>query len=170
MHVDLTRPSLKLPGVEAPAGRQPQIDAAVALQILGCPRQALPLEVAWRRHDRHPEVRAHAHSDHVLRDLFTQPDSGVEVLRNNVAETVVEGQLDPDVGVLRKKALQPRQHHPLRGMFGAGDSDGTCRRFAQRRQRIDFGIDPLEGGTQGSQQPLPRLGRRHAPGGPAEKP
>ena len=113
VHVYLARPLLKFPGIDASARRQPQIDAAVALQILWCARHALSLEVARRRHDRHPKVRPHPHCDHVLGDLFTQSDTGVEVLRNNIAETVIQGQLDPDVRVLWKEMLQPRQHDPL---------------------------------------------------------
>ena len=47
--------------------------------------------------------------------------------------------------------LQSRQHDPLCGMFRAQvirmDPAGVSRNDAQR---VDFGVDPLEGGAQGS--------------------
>ena len=53
MHLDLAGPLLEFPRIEPAARRQSQIDAVVALQVLGRLGWPLPLAILRRRDDRH---------------------------------------------------------------------------------------------------------------------
>jgi hypothetical protein len=66
-------------------------------------------EVGGRADHSHPEVGADAHGNHVLGDELAGADAGIDLLRHDVSEAVVDDDLDVDVGVLGQDLPKCRQ-------------------------------------------------------------
>jgi len=60
-------------------------------------------EIRSRSNDRPAHLRPDADGNHVLGDLFPAPYACVVTLRDDVDESIVDGDLDMDVGVLRQE-------------------------------------------------------------------
>ena len=99
-HFQFAAAFFELPGVQAAVGRQAQIDAVVADQVLR-PLRFRPLrEIRRRADDRHAHVGPDAHGDHVLRHLLAGAHAGVVTLGDDVGQAVVDDDLDLDVRIL----------------------------------------------------------------------
>ena len=68
-------------------------------QLIGISRLRVAAKVFWRTDDNHRDVRADWHCDHVLCDLFAQANAGIEVIGDNIRETVVDNDLYRNVAV-----------------------------------------------------------------------
>src|SRR5207247_1802439 len=78
--LQLTPAFLEFPRVESAIGRQPDVDAVVGCKVLRLLRPRPSCEVGRRSDDRHAEVRANAHGDHVPGYLLTETNAGVITL------------------------------------------------------------------------------------------
>ena len=72
-------------------------------QVLRRLRPRPACEIGRRADDRHAQVRADAHRDHVLGHLLAETDAGVVALGDDVRQAVVDDDLDLDVGVVRQE-------------------------------------------------------------------
>ena len=137
---------LELPREDAAVGRRADGDAVMPDEIARGLGTSIAGEVVRRTDHCHSHVRTDAHRDHVLGDLFTQPDPGVVALGHDIRQAVVHGDLDADVWMawqdLRKRRLQDRDRRML-----SGRNPQRTRRlvpeFAEQRQ---FGVDLFESG------------------------
>ncbi len=151
-------------------GRQADVDAGVLGQLLWRLRLSPFGEIGWRSDHRHAQVRADPHRDHVLRHLFAETDSGVVALRDDVGETVIDDELDLDVGIARQQRSQSRPQDGFGGMLARGDAERAGRLVAQRAERRQLALDLLQPRPDVAQQPFAGLGRRHAARGPGQQP
>jgi hypothetical protein len=83
------------------------IDAASTVGALNrCRRDAVSLDVRWRPDNGHAHIGTDAHRDHVLGDLLAQANARVVAGCNDVDQTIVDDDLDLDVGVVRQERAQ----------------------------------------------------------------
>ncbi len=167
-HADLPAFALEFPDVESSIGRQPDIDAVVRREILGRFRPCALLEVCRRADDGHPHVRTDR--DHVLCDLFAHAHACVVPLRNDVGQTVVDDDLDVDVGVIGQDALKGRLKDRNGWMLSGRNSNRARGLVPQRAERAQLQLDLLESRRQGVQEPLSRLRGRHASSAASQQP
>jgi hypothetical protein len=160
----------KTPHEQAGPRRESKVDAVMTCQVL---RQTWPFsiaEIAGRRHDCRSDIRTDPNRDHVLCHHLTQPDSGIELGRDNIGQAIIDGHLRLDVGVFGKNLGQSRhQNHPSR-IIGRRDSNRSGRLVPQFGQSRQFLIDLLEFGPDFFEQPLADLSRRHAARGAVQQP
>ncbi|MNL26457.1 hypothetical protein D3C87_1479850 [compost metagenome] len=130
----------------------------MAHQILRVPRSSVRRQVGGRGHGDQTPVRPDADGDHVLFDAFAEADAGVVALLDDIAEGVVQQQLDADVGIGGQHRLQFGPDHRVQGVIGQGQPDGAGRLVAKRRQGGDLGLDLGHARGDGLQQPLARDG------------
>ena len=77
----------ELPCVQAAAmGRQAQVEAVVAGQILGRLGPLAFGKVRWRADDSHAEVGTDPNGYHILGDKLTGADTCIDLLRHDVSE------------------------------------------------------------------------------------
>ncbi len=100
-------------------GGEAQVDAVVIDKILRPPRLRPVFEIGWRAHHRHAQVGSDTHGDHVLRNLLAAAHAGVIALRDNVGQSVVDDDLDLDIGVLAQQLRKLRQEKRVGCIFGA---------------------------------------------------
>jgi len=121
----------KIPLQQAAVGGQAQIDAVVRGQIARRHGNRSVFEVLGRAHDGDAQRRADRYGDHVLGHLFTQTNTGVIALRNNVGEGVVDGNFDLDVRVVGQNLRQLGPEDIVRRMFGCCENR-HCRKWFRR--------------------------------------
>ena len=90
------------------------------LRLLGLGALA---EIGRRPDDGHAQVRPDPHSYHVLGNLLAASHAGVIAIRNDVTQTVVNGDLDFDIGILWQQWRQFRQQNGVGGVFRRSDAD-----------------------------------------------
>lgn len=93
-------------------------------------------EIAGRTDPRHPHLRSDRHRDHVLGDLFAEPDAGIVARRDDVDEAGVDGQFDPDVGMPRQDPPEGGQQDPFDRILTGGDAEDAGRRLAEFAERF----------------------------------
>jgi hypothetical protein len=101
-HVHQLACLLELPGAQPPQGGKSQVDAVVLHQVLRRGRWWPPLQVLGRSHHGHAPRRPDAHRDHVLRHLVAGAHPDVEAVLDDVAQRVVDGDLDAKLRVVRQ--------------------------------------------------------------------
>jgi hypothetical protein len=142
----------------------------MAGEVARRPRRGIKLEIGRRCDDRHAHVGRHAHGDHVFLDLLAEPHAGVEALRHDVGEGVVDADLDGDFRIVARQSGDGGVEHAVGGVLAGADADGAGRRVAQaadRRQRVG---DAFEMRADRPRQPFARFGRRHAAGRARQQP
>ena len=82
------------------------------------------LEIGGRCDHRHAHLRPDAHGDHVLRDLFAHPDSGIEAVGNDIGQAIVDDDLDIDVWMVGQEPLQGRLQDGHRRMLAGRELNG----------------------------------------------
>ncbi len=168
MNVERMPVALEFPSEEA-AARKTQVDAVVRGEVLRGLRRRVSGEVGGRGNDGHAQVGADAHGDHVLLQTFAQAHPGIEALRHDVGEAVVEIDLDLQLRILGQHRLQPGPQNGVGGMPGRRDANEARRFVAQLTQGGEFAPDFLEPWRKRLQQTLAGLGRRHAARGAGEQ-
>ena len=124
-----------------------------------------------RRGDHcHADVRSDANSDHVLRYLLAHAYAGVEALRDDVRETVVDDDFHLDVGIVGQESLESRLQHRYRGVLAGSDANRSGRSIAQFVQGGEFGFDLLKPRRHGAQQAFAGFGWSDTARGPGQEP
>src|SRR6266568_1525893 len=86
--------------------------------------------------DGNPDVRPDPDCDHVLFDDVAEADAGVDPVRDDVGQVVVDDHIHLDVGMRRKESWQHRHHHGRDRVLGRRDADGAGRFPAQGANRV----------------------------------
>ncbi len=73
-------------------GREAQVDARMLNEILRRQRQTTLGEIRGRANHGGADVRSDAHGDHVLGHLLTPAHPGVETLRRDVGQPIIDGE------------------------------------------------------------------------------
>jgi hypothetical protein len=81
----------------------------------------MPIEVVLRRDSNEPPVWTDANGDHVLVEAFPKPYASVEALFDDVAEAIVNVQLEANVRVLPQHRFQFRPDNPIQSVVRQGD-------------------------------------------------
>ncbi len=124
---------LELPGVKPALRRQSEIDAVVMGQVLRHDGRRVATEIVRRTDDDHPLVGADANGDHSLRHDLAKTDARVEALGDDVGETVVDDELDLDVGIVVQHLAELRPEDVVDGKILGGDADRPGRSFTACR-------------------------------------
>ena len=169
-HLQLAAGLFKLPGIQSTARRQPQVDAVVADQVLRPFRFRALAEVGWSADHRHPRIRADAHCDHVFRHLLAAANARVEALGDDVGQSVVDGDLDLDVGMSAEEFGEFRQEDGVGGVRGGRDADGAGGLAAKLAHRLKLRFDLRQSRARDLEQALARLGRCNASRGTGQQP
>ena len=152
----------EFPGIQPAQGRQAQVDAGVADEVLWLCRQRSVGEVGWRSDGHEPDVGADAHRDHVLGDLLAKTHARIEPLLDDVGQGLIKGDLNLDVGVVGQELRQLRPEDRLGDMVTRCNPDRAGGFLAELAQRFKLGLDFLQPGTRRLEQTLSRLRRRAA--------
>jgi hypothetical protein len=162
--------AFELPGIKAAQGRKAQVDAGVADDVLGHCGQRAVGKAGGRPDHREADIGADAHRDHILGHLLTKAYARVETLLDDVRQSLIEGNLNLDVGVVGEELRQPRPENRLGGMVAGRDPDRARRLLAELAQPFELGFDFVQARTCRPKQALSRLRGRHAPGGAGQEP
>jgi hypothetical protein len=90
-------------------------------------------------------VGAEPHRHHVLLKEFAQRDAEVEAGRDDVSPRVVDGELQPDVGVGFREPAEHRLDQRGAGEPWQAQAHGAGRRVAQTPDLADRGLHLLHG-------------------------
>ena len=127
-------------------------------------------EIRRRADDSHAQVGSDAHRDHVLGHLFAAAHARVVAFRDNVAQAVVDDDLDLDVWIRGQQLRELRQKDRVGRVFGRGDADDAGGLLTQIAHGREFCIDLLKARANALKQALAGLRRRDAAGGAGEQP
>jgi hypothetical protein len=94
-------------------------------ELWGLVRDRIPAEIGGGPDDRHRDIGPDPDGDHVLRDLHSKADAGIEPIGDKVGEAVVDDDLDGDVGMVGQQLGERGAQDGLGGMFDRGDADGV---------------------------------------------
>ena len=122
-HLQFPAAFFELPCVYPAMREKAEVDAVVADEILRFLRLRPLAEVIRRSDDGHAQIRSDAHRDHVLGNLLAASHAGVVAIGNNVAQPVVNDDLDFDIGILRQKCSEFWQQDRVGSVFRRGNSD-----------------------------------------------
>lgn len=117
--LDLLVAAFKLPAIDALVP-DPDLHAAVRLQVTWIHRSAHAVEVGRSPDDEPADIGGQTLRDHVLRHCASVPDTRVVPVFDDVDHTVVDRELDLDLRV----PFQERGHHRSTKL-------GSFRRYAQ---------------------------------------
>ena len=161
-HVDRSAIALEFPGVDRPSPDHPVVDAAVPRQIVGMLDRAEAREISGCRHHSHAELRSDFERNHVLLQFLAQPNSGIEPVRNDVAERIVNQNFDYRVWMRFDEGGKNRPYHCVISLPGCGKTQGSSYPVASQIKRIQSAVDTFQGRHQGREQRFAYLGRRNA--------
>jgi hypothetical protein len=146
--------TLKRPG-ESPTSRDVAVvEAIVVLQVGGGLRARVPLEIGRSPDDDQARVRAYADSDHVLLDILSPSDSGIEAITDKIRQPAFNADLNGDLRVLKEKLGQRRRQHEAGATLGRRNSDGARRLAAPFVHGPKASLNFFYSGFDGTQQPL----------------
>jgi hypothetical protein len=106
----------------------------------------------------------------VLGNQLAEPDPGVELLRHDVGEAVVDDDLDLDAGKVGEESGQLRPEKRVERMAVGGDPDPAGGLVPQLGEGLQLGIDRRETGAHRLKQPLAGRGRGDAAGRARQQP
>ena len=130
----------------------------------------LAKEVGRRADDRHAHVRPDAHGDHALGHGLAGPHARVVALGHDVGQAVVDGDLHPDVRVVRQEPLQGGPEDGSGRVLGGRDADGAGGLLAHLAEGGHLRLDLVQPRPHGSEQAFARLGGGDAAGGAGQEP
>ena len=122
-------------------------------------------EVGRRTYHRHALVGADAHRDHVFVDALAEANTRVIAARDNVGQTIVDVDLDCDVGIVPPQLLNSRPENSFRSVVTRGEPKFARRPIAQFGQCRQCLVDAVEMRGDGVQQSFTGFRRRHIAGG-----
>ena len=123
-----------------------------------------------RRDGCHSDFGSDPHRDHVAGNTLAHADARVEALTDDVAQSVVDDQIDMDVGVFGQEIGKRWPQDSLGGMIHGSEADRPCWLVPKFRKRCKPGLYLLHMRTDGRYQLLSRLSRRDAAGGARKQP
>ena len=109
-----------------------QLWVARSCGVLGIGRR---LKYEGRSHDGHAEIGTDTDSDHVLRDLLAQPYAGIDFLCNDVRQSIIDDDLDADLGIARQDFSERRLQYGHCCVLTGGNANRAGRFFSQLAQR-----------------------------------
>ena len=71
-------------------------------------------EISGRARDDERQFVGDAHRDHVAFDPFADTNAGIETLSDDVGQSLVEGQVQRNFGILREKPRNSRAEKNIR--------------------------------------------------------
>ena len=87
--------------------------------------------------------RTDTHGDHVLLQAFAKTHAGIEATLDHVGETVLDGNVENDIGIGQRKGGKLGRQHQLQGGSRHGQSQIAGRPVAyldgRLQRQIDFG-------------------------------
>lgn len=159
----------ELPAMGRARGEEAKADALVPGQFFRGLRPAGPGEIVRGAHHRPLQVRGQAHGDHVLFDRLAQADTGIEALADQVDRGIVQGNLQPDVGIGRAIARDQGFDQQLAGQPWRGQAQGAHRLVAIAAQHRQGVADFTGGRAQADEQAAAGFRQGHAAGGALEQ-
>ena len=94
-------------------------------------------EIRRSADDGHPDIRPDTDRDHVLLDDVAETDAGIDAVRDDVGQVVVDDHVHPNIRVGRKEGRQDRHDDGRDRMLGRGDAKGAGGLPPQGAYRID---------------------------------
>lgn len=159
-HVQRVAVFLEFPGIEPTQCRQAQVYAVVIDEVARRLRAAMGVEIARRRSDTHPQIRADPHRDHVLLDALAQTDARVIAFAGKLHEALFGNKLDVDGGMFGHDPLRHRQKDVSGRTTRRGQADRACGPLAQRIDVIETRVNVVEGRPERLRQACPGIGGR----------
>src|SRR3954469_24305086 len=92
----------------AAAGVAP-VDATVAMKVRRNNRRAAARPVVGRCDGEHRRLRGQPYRNHMLIQAFADADSSVEAARNDIAETVIDDEIQDDIWISPVEVREPRR-------------------------------------------------------------
>ena len=80
-----------------------EIDASVFEQIVRRLRFLARLEICGRAYNSGTMVLRYADRDHILLDVFSEVDTGIEAARDDIQSAVIGGDIEHDVRAILRK-------------------------------------------------------------------
>ncbi len=117
-------------------------------------------KVPLRAHDGEANVRTDLNGDHILRNRFAKPDSGIELLGHEVDKAIVDTQLDLDIRIFGQKLFQLGSENRPARIVRCGEANGAPRAATEIRQSGHLRVDFLQARRNDVKEPLAYFSRR----------
>ena len=127
-------------------------------------------EIGWRADHRAANVRSDAHRDHVALQALAEPHAGIETALDDIGETILDADLQHDVGIGRRQGAEPWRQHQMRSRARHAEPQIAGRPVARLDRRFQRQVDLGQRRTQPLQQLRAFLGRRDAAGAARQEP
>lgn len=169
LELDIGLADAKRPIHQRPATAQTLMDAVVGQQVFRCVQRRRACQVVGRGHGDHRLRCPQRHGDHVTLQGLAQADTGVEACADDVAQAIVQGDIQGDVRVMREKRRHMGFDQRGVGHVGAVDFQRAIRAAGGVVYLLHREANLLQGRGQGVEQLAARLGQRHAACGAVEQ-
>ena len=120
----------------------------MAGKLAGRPGHRMGREIGRRADDSHPDVRPDADRDHVLLYDVPEADAGIDAVRDDIGQGIVDDHIHPDIWMGRKEPRQDGHHDGRDRMLGGRDADGARQLPARCADRVHSGSDLIQCGAK----------------------